>query len=220
MEIRRIDKTINEILKGSEYLGCGASKEAYAKNRIVYKVPRGRYLLEDNKILENLTYPNTMEEVNGFLSNVEAHYPQLVWPLGQFAIELLVWEAIQQLEQEGIAINCIAKIKDYYFDATGVLVIEQEETTNYYNSEFVETDDEREKVPCCESSYWEEMKEELDYLAPVLEERFNIKLRDITSYNCGMGEDKRMKLFDFGISSSTNLDYYGSYSDYMEDSEW
>lgn len=220
MEIRRIDKTINEILKGSEYLGCGASKEAYAKNGIVYKVPRGRYLLEDNKILENLTYPNTMEEVNRFLSNVEAHYPQLVWPLGQFAIELLVWEAIQQLEQEGIAINCIAKIKDYYFDTTGVLVIEQEETTNYYDSKFVETDDEGGEVPCCESSYWEEMEEELNYLAPVLEERFNIKLRDITSYNCGMGEDKRMKLFDFGISSSTNLDYYGSYSGYMEDSEW
>ena len=220
MEIRRIDKTINEILKGSEYLGCGASKEAYAKNRIVYKVPRGRYLLEDNKILENLTYPNTMEEVNGFLSNVEAHYPQLVWPLGQFAIELLVWEAIQQLEQEGITVNCIARIKDYYFDASGVIVIEQEPTVGYYDSEFEERDDEGKAVPCYESSLWEEMQEELGYLTTILEERFNIWLRDINTYNCGIAADGRMKLFDFGISTSTELDDYGTYSDCINESEW
>ena len=156
MEIRKIDKIINEIITGSEYLGSGASKEAYLKNETVYKIPRGRYAIEDNPILGDIVFPKTMEEVNSFLRDVERNYPQLVWPLGQFAIELLVWEAIQQLEKEGITINCIARIKDYYFDASGVIVIEQEPTISYYDSEFEERDDEGNAVPCYESSLWEE----------------------------------------------------------------
>ena len=58
---------------------------------------------------------------------------------------------------------------------------------------------------------------ELDLLKPILAERFDIKLRDIREGNCGQ-VDGRMKLFDFGISTSTQLDSYGSYSSYTEDS--
>ena len=35
MEIRRINKSVNDLIQGAEYLGCGASKEAYVKNGVV-----------------------------------------------------------------------------------------------------------------------------------------------------------------------------------------
>ena len=68
MEIRKINKTIDEILKGAEYIGCGASKEAYVKDGIVYKIPRGRYLIERNEL--NLYFPNFMDDVNDFLGEI------------------------------------------------------------------------------------------------------------------------------------------------------
>lgn len=32
----------------------------------------------------------------------------------------------------------------------------------------------------------------------------------------GMGADGQVKLFDFGISTTTSIDDYGSYSDYQD----
>lgn len=202
MKIRKINKTIDEILKGAEYIGCGASKEAYVKDGIVYKIPRGRYLIERNEL--NLYFPDFMDDVNDFLGEIYEEEEALVWPIGQFAIELIIWEAIQDLEKAGLDISCFARIKDYYFDANGVIVIEQELTEEMGDFE----EDEFEEL-------WSNFQTELKALEPILEEEYNVVLRDVRSGNCGF-KDGRIKLFDFGISITTQLDSYGSYSDYED----
>lgn len=202
MEIRKINKTVDEILKGAEYIGCGASKEAYVKDGIVYKIPRGRYLIERNEL--NLYFPDFMDDVNDFLGEIYEEEEALVWPIGQFAIELIIWEAIQDLEKAGLDISCFARIKDYYFDANGVIVIEQELTEEMGDFE----EDEFEEL-------WGNFQTELKALEPILEEEYNVVLRDVRSGNCGF-KDGRIKLFDFGISITTQLDSYGSYSDYED----
>ena len=202
MEIRKINKTVDEILKGAEYIGCGASKEAYVKDGIVYKIPRGRYLIERNEL--NLYFPDFMDDVNDFLGEIYEEEEALVWPIGQFAIELIIWKAIQSLERKGLNIDCFAKIKDYYFDANGVIVIEQEDTEEMGDFE----EDEFEEL-------WSDFQTELKALEPILEEEYNVVLRDVRSGNCGF-KDGRIKLFDFGISITTQLDSYGSYSDYED----
>lgn len=202
MEIRKINKTVDEILKGAEYIGCGASKEAYVKDGIVYKIPRGRYLIERNEL--NLYFPDSMDDVNDFLGEIYEEEEALVWPIGQFAIELIIWEAIQDLEKAGLDISCFARIKDYYFDANGVIVIEQELTEEMGDFE----EDEFEEL-------WSNFQTELKALEPILEEEYNVVLRDVRSGNCGF-KDGRIKLFDFGISITTQLDSYGSYSDYED----
>ena len=202
MEIRKINKTVDEILKGAEYIGCGASKEAYVKDGIVYKIPRGRYLIERNEL--NLYFPDFMDDVNDFLGEIYEEEEALVWPIGQFAIELVIWEAIQDLEEAGLDISCFARIKDYYFDANGVIVIEQELTEEMGDFE----EDEFEEL-------WSNFQTELKALEPILEEEYNVVLRDVRSGNCGF-KDGRIKLFDFGISITTQLDSYGSYSDYED----
>lgn len=202
MEIRKINKTVDEILKGAEYIGCGASKEAYVKDGIVYKIPRGRYLIERNEL--NLYFPGFMDDVNDFLGEIYEEEEALVWPIGQFAIELIIWEAIQDLEEAGLDISCFARIKDYYFDANGVIVIEQELTEEMGDFEEDEFDE-----------LWSDFQTELKALEPILEEEYNVVLRDVRSGNCGF-KDGRIKLFDFGISITTQLDSYGSYSDYED----
>lgn len=202
MEIRKINKTIDEILKGAEYIGCGASKEAYVKDGIVYKIPRGRYLIERNEL--NLYFPDFMDDVNDFLGEIYEEEEALVWPIGQFAIELIIWKAIQSLERKGLNIDCFAKIKGYYFDANGVIVIEQELTEEMEDFE----EDEFEEL-------WSNFQTELKALEPILEEEYNVVLRDVRSGNCGF-KDGKIKLFDFGISITTQLDSYGSYSDYED----
>lgn len=202
MEIRKINKTVDEILKGAEYIGCGASKEAYVKDGIVYKIPRGRYLIERNEL--NLYFPDFMDDVNDFLGEIYEEEEALVWPIGQFAIELIIWKAIQDLEEAGLDISCFARIKDYYFDANGVIVIEQELTEEMGDFE----EDKFEEL-------WSDFQTELKALEPILEEEYNVVLRDVRSGNCGF-KDGRIKLFDFGISITTQLDSYGSYSDYED----
>ena len=209
MKINQREIKIEKILTGANYIGCGASKEAYSKDEIVYKVPRGRYLIQQGDFGAKLSYPDTMEKVDSFLEEVANYEEALVWPLGQFAIELIVWEAIKQLREEGLEINCFAEIKDYYLDENGVIVIEQEKTKEY-EYECCSSEDEDERL-------WNELTKEIRALQPILEERFNIKLRDIRDGNCGIGKDGKLKLFDFGISTTTSLDSYGSYSDYCED---
>lgn len=205
MEIRTRDIKVEEIIKGAKYLGCGASKEAYLKDGIVYKVPRGRFLIQEGGFNCNLHWPSTMEEVDEFLEEVDAYEPALVWPLGQFATELVVWNAIQDLRATGMKINCFAEVKDYYFDKNGIIVIEQE----YTDSE-LGWDDDTEHL-------WDEMKEEIKKIEPIFITEYGILLRDIRDGNCGIANGK-LKLFDFGISTTTQLDDYGSYSDFEEES--
>jgi len=202
MEIRK-DVKVELLLSGKNYLGSGASKEAYEKDGLVYKVPRGRYMLQEGGFSDRLRYPTTMAEVDFFLEDVDAFEPALVWPLGQFAIELIVWEAIKQLESEGLEINCFARILDYYLDCQGVPVIVQEAANDNYTGDY--------------DDLWDEMKKELDLLRVILRERFDIELRDVRDGNCGV-KDGKLKLFDFGISTTTSLDSYGSYSDCNRDS--
>lgn len=201
MEIRKINKSIEELISGATYLGCGASKEAYLKGDTVYKIPRGRWLIQEGCYGANLPYPKTIEEVDNFLEEVDAYDSQLVWPLGQFAIELVIWDALLQLEKDGLDIGYFARIKDFYLDKNGIIVIEQEKTDPNW-------DDEDE-----DGNLWDRMFEEIKTLNPVLKERFNICLRDIREGNCGFAQGK-LKLFDFGISTTTSLDCYCSYSDF------
>lgn len=202
MEIKRIDRKVEDILRGAEYLGCGASKEAFEKDDIIYKVPRGRVILERSEILERLNFPSTIDEVDNFLMNVENWEEQMVWPLGQFAIELIVWNSLLELEKEGLSIDRFARIKDCYITLDNVIVIEQEKA-NYFDHTFEDDFD----------NLWDEVK----LLNTIMKERFSIDLRDIRDGNCGFSKNGKLKLFDFGISTTTDLDSYGSYSDYNDD---
>lgn len=203
MEIRKVGIEVEELLRGATYLGSGASKEAYLKDNTVYKIPRGRMILQQSEFLsEDLTFPSEMEEVDGFLEEVCEWEEQMVWPLGQFAIELIVWEKLMLLEKEGLNIDFVARVKDYYITSDGVLVIEQE-----LADRSAKTAEEFEKAS-------DSLYEELDLLEPILNERFGIRLGDVRSGNCGFTEEGKYKLYDFGISTTTSLDSYGSYSDY------
>lgn len=201
MKIKQINKTVQEIIGGGTYLGCGASKEAFLKNGKVYKVPRGRYLLEKGGFGENLVFPDRIEEVDNFLEEVDNYEPALVWPLGQFAIELIIWQTLLEIEKEGYDIGCFARITDFYLDKNGVIVVEQEATDRNVDHDGYK---------------WEiEVEERLEKLQDMLEIH-NIVLRDVRSGNMGMGADGQVKLFDFGISTTTSIDDYGSYSDYQD----
>lgn len=208
MEIKRVNKRIRDILVGATYLGEGASKEAFLKDDIVYKVPRGRTILEQSDFIKELTFPSEMAEVDNFLQEVCDWEESMVWPLGQFAIELIIWQKLLVLENEGIDISMFARIKDFYFTSDGVLVIEQELADR--------------EAPDNETwdKAWDNLKNEIDALGPTLEERFEIRLRDVREGNCGFTEDGKYKLYDFGISTTTSLDSYGSYSDCYSYSEY
>ena len=205
MEIRTRDIKVEDLIKGAEYLGCGASKEAYLKDGIVYKVPRGRFLIQQGGFNCNLHWPSKMEEVDEFLEEVDAYEPALVWPLGQFATELVVWNAIQDLRAKGTEVNCFAEIKDYYFDKNGIIVIEQE-----YTDGELGWDNDTEHL-------WDEMKEEIKKIEPIFITEYGISLREVRDGNCGSVHGK-LKEFDFALSTTTQLDDYGSYSDFEEES--
>ena len=193
------DIYVEDILKGTEYLGSGASKEVYRKGNKVIKVPRGRYILQEGGFGKHFDYPKSMNEVDDFLIKVDIFEPAMVWPLGQFAIEIIIWEVLQELKEKGENIDCFAKITDYYLDKNGVPVIEQELADDAPNIDYKEA----EKI----------LFDEIDALAPMLKDEYNIVLRDVRSGNCGFVGNK-LKLFDFGISTTTSLDDYGSFSDY------
>lgn len=195
MKIRKVDKSIEQILRGASYLGQGASKQAYFKDNMVIKIPRGKHLIQQNNF--NIEFPDTIDDMDEFLSEVDDFEPGLVWPIGQFATEILVWQALLDLESKGLDIGSFARITDYYFDRDNVIVIEQEATTH------------------SEQLYdkFEELREELEKLNVVLQEEYGIYLRDITEDNAGIGTDGRVKLFDFGISETTSLDNYDGCSD-------
>lgn len=208
LEMKIKDFSIEKRLVGCEYLGAGASKEAYLdkERNVVIKVPRGRSIIADSGIGFELEYPDNINDLDNMLENISQEWQEecLVWPLGQFATEIIVWNALQKLKEEGWDISNFAEIKDYYLDKNGVIVIEQEAATEYVPYEEL---DELEKY-------------DLQYLLLELEERYNIALRDIRTENAGKNEDGVIKIFDYGISTTTSLDDYGSYSDcYYEEED-
>ena len=75
-------QAVKEVLESLRVV-IEANEEAYKKDGIVYKVPRGRYLVENLGGIAT-SFPDTMEEISGFLYSIYDEVPQLVWPLGQF----------------------------------------------------------------------------------------------------------------------------------------
>ena len=199
------DFAIEKRLVGCEYLGAGASKEAYydKERNVVIKVPRGRQLIVDSGIGFDIKYPDTMNGLNDMLSEINKREHCLVWPLGQFVTEIIVWNALKELEEE-YDISNFAEIYDAYLDKNGVIVIEQEPATDDY------IEDEELKV----------IEYEIRDVLGELESRYDIALDDIRTENAGYNREGILKIFDYGLSSYSDIRDYGSYSCYDDDYDY
>ena len=200
------DFTIEKRLVGCEYLGAGASKEAYydKERDIVIKVPRGRQLIADSGIGFDIKYPDTMSGLNDMLSEINEREHCLVWPLGQFVTEIIVYMALQELEKEGYDISNFAEIYDAYLDKNGVIVIEQEPATDDY----------------IEDGELEVVEDEIRDVLGELESRYDIALDDIRTENAGYNKEGILKIFDYGLSSYSDIRDYGSYSCYEDEDDY
>ena len=204
MKTKNID--IIDELVGAEFLGCGASKEAYLKDNIVYKIPRGRYnILIDKNNFNDIYFPEyNINELEKFIGEVYELNSSMVWVLGQFASEIIVWNCLKKLEKQGTNINCFGRIIDYYKDKNGIIVIEQENLTCS-----------KENI---DSQVYEELYAEVNKISQILYENFGISLSDIRSGNCGSTYNNKLKIFDFGLSEESPILNYGDYSNekYLE----
>lgn len=204
MKIKNID--IMDELVGAEFLGSGASKEAYLKDNIVYKIPRGRYnILIDKNNFNDIYFPEyDINELEKFIEEVYELNSSMVWVLGQFASEIIVWNCLKKLEKQGMNIDCFGRIIDYYKDKNGIIVIEQENLT--YSKENID------------SQVYEELYAEVNKISQILYENFEVSLSDIRSGNCGNAYNNKLKIFDFGLSEESPILNYGDYSNekYLE----
>ena len=204
LDLKIKDFSIEKRLIGCEYLGAGASKEAYydKENDVVVKVPRGRSIIAESGIGKKIEYADNIDDLDSMLEEISQGWGEecLVWPLGQFVTEVIVWNALKDLEEEGWDISNFAAIKEVYLDRNGVIVIEQEPVMRDVDSTALEV-----------------LEEDLCDLFTKLEDDYNIVLRDIRTENAGRTEDGTIKIFDYGISTTTSLDDYGSYSCYNEE---
>ncbi len=199
----REDFDIQEFLKDAKFIDCGASKSAFVKNGICYKIPIGYEELDSNAFTKTCEYPYEDEDFAYFVDNtIAAEYPELVWSIGQIIYEIMVWEHLKELEAKDYDISCFAAIKDYYIDKQGIPVIEQEfvhcspETLfhlPHYNGDLFE--------------------QEHSSLLHALSD-MGFSLRDIRSGNMAYNEDGILKCFDFGISSFSPIENYDTYNDY------
>lgn len=199
MKTKNID--IMEQLKGAKFLGSGASKEAYLKDNIVYKIPRGRYnILVDKNNFNDIYFPEyDINELEKFVEEVYNLNTSMVWVLGQFASEIIIWNSLKKLEKQGLNINRFGKIIDYYKDKNGIIVIEQENLT--YSKDNIKDEE------------YKKLYKELYKISDILRDNFGISLSDIRSGNCGSTYNNELKIFDFGLSEGSPLEEYGSYSD-------
>lgn len=204
MKTKNID--IMDKLVGAEFLGSGASKEAYLKDNIVYKIPRGRYnILVDKNNFNNIYFPEyNINELEKFVEEVYELNPSMVWVLGQFASEIIVWNCLKKLEKQGLNIDCFGEIKDYYKDINGVIVIEQENLT--YSKDNMD------------SQVYKELYAEVNKISQILYENFGVSVSDVRYGNCGNTIDNKLKIFDFGLSEESPILDYGDYSNekYLE----
>lgn len=197
MEIRKVDFSIEDRIANCQYLGSGASKVAYydKEKNVVIKVPLGRECIPRGATYRLL---NNIKELADELSYIYFEMSvRLVWSIGQFLTELLVWESVCAADRKGIeGKELFAAITDYYVDRDGVIVIEQESAP--------------EVVDQYEAS---ELIDMLDEMKDYLEMHDNIVLRDINGFNMGKNSKGEVKLFDFGLGSD-DLYKYDCYSDY------
>lgn len=213
LKIKVKDITVDEIIKGKTYLGAGASKEAYGDENTVYKIPRGRYFIEEETWAQDLEYPTSIKEIDDFTEQVYDLCPRMVWPLGQFAVEIIVWQALLALEEDyGADISRFARIKDYYLDKNGVIVIEQERTNIDYGNLPLEH----------REAEWEALDDDLTIINGMLKENFGLAIVDIRRGNCGFSKEKTIKVFDFGLSNNDSIRNYCDYESYFdeEDEDW
>lgn len=197
VKLKEID--IMKEIKGWNFLGEGASKIGYGKKDKVIKIPVGHHEMDENTpnyLLDN------MDEMDDLVEQIVNYNESLVWSIGQFAMEVYVWEKLLELEKEGYDISGFARIIDYYQDINGYFVIEQE------------LSDDLDSV-CDISDEWDDFIESLDEVRGELRRRWNIDLRDIREGNCGY-LNGRIVCFDLGLSSGALYDY-SAYNDYHGD---
>ena len=197
----------NDILRYTNFLDCGASKSAFAKDETCWKVPIGYEELDSTSFTKTCEYPYEYKDFNNFIYNTVAEYhPELVWSIGQIVFEVMVWEHLKELEQMGYDISGFARISDYYVDKNGVPVIVQE---------YVHCDAEtRSKLPSVTAALFDEQnKTVLNAL-----EDMGFALTDIRSGNMGYNQEGKLKCFDFGISHGNAIYDYDTYNDYCSGS--
>ena len=104
-----------------------------------------------------------------------------------------------ELEKKGYDLSGFARIKDYYIDKNGILVIEQEYV--HHNSEVF--------VECYSYDFYEANKSILDAL-----KNQGFELSDLSAWNMTYNDNKEIKCFDFGLSRGSYLYSYDTYEDY------
>lgn len=206
---KREDISVEDLIRGKEYLGAGASKEAFGDETIVYKIPRGRHLIEGSHVLRNeLKYPISLDDLDRFLQDINDEEPAMVWPLGQCALEIIVWEALKILAREyDVDISHFAPIVDYYLDRNGILVIEQARTHEEPSN--INWTQKRIK--------FDELEESVRVVNDKLQDIMDFALTDIRMGNCGFNRDGVLQVFDFGLSKDCGIREYSSYDCYMDD---
>lgn len=197
---QRDDIDIYRIMSDAHFEGSGTSKEAFEKDNIIYKVPQGADEFYPDCFATKIDFPYEMEDFEEFVNIVFDNHEGLVWSLGQFAIEIMVWEHLKELEKQGYDISGFAAIKDYYFDKNGIIVIEQEYVTH---------------EPGLMFNGWKSdvfKEENKSTLGALLDMGF--ELSDLSNFNLEYNNDLKVKCFDFGLSKNNILFDYDTYEDY------
>ena len=206
-----MEKTLNikiredvDLIKATEYmsfLDCGASKSAFKKDDLCYKLPIGYEELNEYSFTKSCEYPTSIKDFNDFINNTVAYYNEaMVWSIGQIIFEIIIWENLKELEKEGYDISGFAAIKDYYIDKNGIPVIIQE---------YIETPEEYHNKDYSSVDFEDQNKDVLD----ALDER-GFTLVDIRRGNMAYNQEGKLKLFDFGISRGSSIYDYDPYDEY------
>lgn len=188
------------------YVDVGSSKEVYRTTEddsIIIKIPRAindTYGLNGNSI--EVFKPTNLDQVDEVLSSISEQSEGMVWPIGQLLVEIFVWEKLLELEAEGYDIDCFARLTDYYFDQSGIPVIEQEAV----------------EVRCPNDEEWKRFSNHFDEISAVLESRWDIHLHDVRRGNVGF-LNGQPKLYDFGMINFL-FDSYSDYDTYEEDCDY
>ncbi len=198
IRVRKDFDVFKSILNQAKYLDSGASKQAYVKDNVCYKIPVGYKELNSDCFTTFVDYPYTLDDFNHFLDYTVCEYNEaMVWPIGQMVFEIIIWEHLKELETQGYDISGFAAIKDYYIDCNGIPVIEQEyvcPSTKYFDK-YV-----------CSADFEDQNKDVLDAL-----EQLGFSLNDIRQGNMAYNENGILKLFDFGISAGSSIYDYNDY---------
>ena len=190
----------------AKFLDAGCSKEGWALDNLVYKIPLG---YDDFKgpdaFTKKLIFPYEDIDFDAFINNIAYEHEDLVWSIGQIVYEVMVWEHLKELQLQGYDISGFAEIKDYFLDKNGIPVIVQEYV--YHDH------DKYEPGLGCEIAdiFYDENKPTLDALCDM-----HFPLRDLRRGNMNYNNNKEIKIFDFGISSNSPIDPFEPYNEYHD----